>query len=392
MFFRPGRDSLRFLPSFPSSELNCWAKVSRPPGWADPAVQNFCVNLDFCITNRCRETSIINSAAAGGGGRDDMLGRTNETSPSSLLHGHEPRRGRRVKQSQLAPDGPGRPSPRPEALTLPPVVLSNRAKQSQFAPRRAILPRRRGTCETNPISGRCQRAKQSQLLRSARKWARAGSVGRLPEEIDCAKRSQFGPARGKAGALAGEMCKTNPIGPGTSRPRAAKCSERSQSGPCRAVLSRRHEMCETKPILRRGLLCETEPISRLRIADFRNGTGQLASAFGEVVGLRTEDRLPPGRPILRNEPNLACRLGAAQNKMSKTNPISGGPRYPGIPLFHHSSPKAVVRNKANFPAGGALPTVPVFHYSNSPSFPSAWTRGMDCANNGRFVGWVFLIL
>jgi len=36
----------------------------------------------------------------------------------------------------------------------------------------------------------------------------------------------------------------------------------------------------------------------------------------------------------------------------KTNPIPGGARYPSIPLFHHSSPKRVVRNEANLP--GAL--------------------------------------
>jgi hypothetical protein len=40
--------------------------------------------------------------------------------------------------------------------------------------------------------------------------------------------------------------------------------------------------------------------------------------------------------------------------MCKTNPISGGPIYPSIPipLFQHSSPKRVVRNEANLP--GAL--------------------------------------
>ncbi len=108
-----------------------------------------------------------------------------------------------------------------------------------------------------------------------------------PIRYDCAKRTQFGlPPR----AAEGERCKTNPI-------RRTNCAKRSQ-------------LPQSPP----GEGCKTNPISRLRIAD----------------------RLPPGRRIAQNEPNLAWQLGAAGGEMCKTNPISGsGPTggIPSIPLF-----------------------------------------------------------
>jgi hypothetical protein len=67
--------------------------------------------------------------------------------------------GRRYKQTQFAADGPERPSPRPEALTMPPA--------------------RGQTCETKPI--------HPATLAGARPEGR-GTRGRR------AKRTQFGPA------------------------------------------------------------------------------------------------------------------------------------------------------------------------------------------------------
>ena len=58
------------------------------------------------------------------------------------------------KQSQFAPDGHGRPSPRPKALTMPPVTEAS-------APNKANLPR---TGETaSRASDKANRAKQSQF-------------------------------------------------------------------------------------------------------------------------------------------------------------------------------------------------------------------------------------
>ena len=84
------------------------------------------------------------------------------------------------------------------------------------------------------------------------------------------------------------------------------------------------------------------------IADFRNDTGQPASAFGGVVGLRIEDRvaagpsrLRPARAVCTNKPNFRqsnrkgkCCVGkelwlsGPAKSTGKTKPIarSGAPR------------------------------------------------------------------
>ncbi len=73
---------------------------------------------------------------------------------------------------------------------------------------------------------------------------------------------------------------------------------------------------------------------------------------------------------VRNEANLPV-LGRGPGAVRGTHPTNEGP---------------IVRNKANFRAEGAFPTIPVFHYSSIPSFPSTWTRGADCATNGGLDG------
>jgi len=57
-----------------------------------------------------------------------------------------------AKRTQFAADGRGRPSPRPEALTMPPM-RNKCVKQTQFPPGRdtPAIPRRWRSCETNPI-------------------------------------------------------------------------------------------------------------------------------------------------------------------------------------------------------------------------------------------------
>ncbi len=66
--------------------------------------------------------------------------------------------------------------------------------------------------------------------------------------------------------------------------------------------------------------CETKPISRLRIADCRNGTGQLASAFGGVVGLRIGDRLPPGAADCAKRTQFAAM---GKDRWGKPHPTGG---------------------------------------------------------------------
>jgi hypothetical protein len=100
--------------------------------------------------------------------------------------------------------------------------------------------------------------------------------------------------------------------------------------------------------------CETEPILRLQIADFRNGTGKLASASGGAVGLRIERRAATGRlpcglpprtrrgPIVQNEPNFRSAGGwgrpIVRNKPNLPPDRQAGPRL-----------ERIVRNKPNSP-------------------------------------------
>ncbi len=157
-------------------------------------------------------------------------------------------------------------------------------------------------------------AKRTQFGRSA-----TGLGGR-----NCAKRTRFGLP---LGAVEDEMRKTNPISGARERPSPrptaltlpplapGKHAKQTQFAPSRTVLLGRDGMCETKPI------CRFRP-----------------EADGAARG---------------------------------THPTNEGP---------------IVRNKANFRAEGVFPTLPVFHYSSIPSFPSTWTRGADCATNGGLDG------
>ncbi len=91
-----------------------------------------------------------------------------------------------AKQSQFVPGGAGRPSPRPEALTLLPVRESRRAKQSQFACGHGDGTAgnegdcRDRLCETKPISHRQERARLAKpptmLGRSVRNKANSANV------------------------------------------------------------------------------------------------------------------------------------------------------------------------------------------------------------------------
>jgi hypothetical protein len=116
----------------------------------------------------------------------------------------------RTKQSQFASGGPGRPSPRPEALTLPPVTGGKRAKQSQFA-------------------------------RIGEGWARDGKVARETTSADrCAKQTQFvawtemgqGRRAHRASRRPGQSCETKPISRcGRERAEAGKAAEEGILGP-----------------------------------------------------------------------------------------------------------------------------------------------------------------
>ncbi len=109
--------------------------------------------------------------------------------------------GFRAKQSQFASGGRVRPSPRPSALRLPPVLGDHCAKQSQFAHGQA-WPLRRQSCETKPIPRTAKRRLTAALERGY--------------ETKCgfyigAKQSQFRP--GRAGPWLGPIVRNKANSP-----------------------------------------------------------------------------------------------------------------------------------------------------------------------------------
>ena len=177
-------------------------------------------------------------------------------------------------------------------------------------------------------------------LRSGRGQALCASVVKI-----CAKRTQFGPG---VHVPARSNVQNEP-----------NFRQAGRSGPGGLI----PRPCGLGPSP--GRVCETKPIPRLR----------------------TADRFPAGRPIVQNEPNLACRLGAVRGEMCKTNPIcrsrsgadGGGAWYAP---YERETKRA---KRSQFPTRRCISyhsSIPLFHHSSVPSFPSTWTPEADCANNG----------
>jgi hypothetical protein len=127
----------------------------------------------------------------------------------------------RAKQSQLVAEGPGRPSPRPWALRLPPGTRSKHAKQTQF--RGVGWPGSQGGCtnkpnwagrvrgpecemrKTNPISGR-----QDTQHSTIPAFQRSSPMPFVRNKANLVRASRNG--RGRPGDPAGErLCETKPI-------------------------------------------------------------------------------------------------------------------------------------------------------------------------------------
>jgi len=103
------------------------------------------------------------------------------------------RRGQSYKQSQFAPGGPGRPSPRPSALTLPPItgpMVRNKANSVRGS-------RESSAFQEKSYGGLDMRAKQSQF---PRRW-----------DADRTRASSLDPRPAGRGPYPSRLCKTNPI-------------------------------------------------------------------------------------------------------------------------------------------------------------------------------------
>jgi hypothetical protein len=119
-----------------------------------------------------------------------------------------------------------------------------------------------------------------------------------------------------------------------------------------------------------------------QIADFRNGTGQPAPAFGGVVGLWIADRMRNcgGMSLAYKQNQFGVARLASGGPLCKTKPTclpwperAGWPRSESLPLL-----SGILRNKANFrPAskpGGAPALVRVHPGQSSPAGLDAATR------------------
>jgi hypothetical protein len=161
-------------------------------------------------------------------------------------------------------------------------------------------------CETKPIAA--ERAEMG-----------AGRQGReAPGATDCAKRTQFGQPPRAAG---GEMCKTKPIGRSFKFEVSSVKQEKPTAGSSNFTL-----------YTLQGLPVSTNKANSLRAPGSGRGAARRPCRHRRVETRKTNP-IPGGAgwdgatgasaegAIVQNEPNLACRLKAAEGEMCKTNPI-----------------------------------------------------------------------
>jgi hypothetical protein len=226
-----------------------------------------------------------------------------------------------AKQSQFAVDGQARPSPRPEALTLPPPKGDKRVKQSQFGPETGPDKRRQDgqpgarrdkscdtrrtrqksgstdpTCDIGPETrvetqlGDFCRGRQTKPIRPEVS-DRASPVGKrsygyLYIHRPTAKQSQFP-------AVPGGM------GPGGRTPCGVVQTKPIRSGASSWRLDNQEHVCETKPIP----------------ADAR---------WDEVTGTSVAGQLCKTNPICPAGPGGTESRGVGREELCETKPIWPG--------------------------------------------------------------------
>ena len=84
------------------------------------------------------------------------------------------------------------------------------------------------------------------------------------------------------------------------------------------------------------------------IADFRNGTGQAASAFGGLVGLPIEDRVAAGSSRLR-----PARAGRTNKPNSRPGRVGRGPGDGGRGIIAQNKPSFLPGSRGMGPQGRA---------------------------------------
>jgi hypothetical protein len=375
VFFRPWRDSFRFLPWFPSGESLGF--YLSPSGLSWSGAEKFC-GIFWFLHNIQASTNVYKiDTTARGGGRDDSRGQGSCSSAwtreapiflprRAAMISPQRHRDRRDNSQLISGDGRA-PAPCPPCLGDEDLCETNPIWPGLGGARAPAGER----CETNPIPGR------------ARWDGASGTRGDGPASpvagADCAKRTQFLDCGlriadcGLGTDLRQDTCTAAyRLGPApascTNKPNWLEPIVRNEpnlvgsnvqnEANCRAVgREPRRLLCKTKPICRghpgmgtggwgregpRGRLCKTKPnLGRLgHLGDRASERGQWCKM--NPISAQASRR---GRPTVRNEPNSRRRRvgrdqgGERPGLSCETNPISGLPAGWGRP----SAP-----NKANW--------------------------------------------
>ncbi len=227
MFFRPCRDSLRFLPLFPSDESLGYYLSPSGLGWSDG--EEFLPDFRFLHNIRVSGSVCNRSAAVGGDGRNDSRGQglcgVDMTSAAPLfVHGRaamssaQRHRDRRKNPQFIAGDDLA-----PRAVKLRIADCRLRIEYGVPAGPAGLRPPASGPsggrlCETKPICG-------SRKARANALWIKGYDESEAPEAS--AKQSQF--SSSARGALQG-TARTTPHAALQTQGRARQTKPMRESG------------------------------------------------------------------------------------------------------------------------------------------------------------------
>ncbi len=131
----------------------------------------------------------------------------------------------------------------------------------------------------------------------------------------------------------------------------------------------------------RAETCKTKPILRLRIAHCRNGTGQPASAFGGVVGLRIQDRPAAGHSLQpgTRHPGVDC---AKRSQFARQGRAGWGWRGAGRGVNAQNEPNSRHGRAGRGPEDESRGRTMVQNEPNSGK--PGQHPGVDCAKRSQF--------
>ncbi len=315
----------------PNSGDAGWDEAGRTPVAQPPSAVEFTGPppragvLHVCSSRRrVRQTNPI----PGGAGGPDPAGQEPEDRSLSIRPcGLRPSLGWLYKQTQFAPGGRRRPSPRPEALTLPPVgriSASNKAnflatppgtgldcaKRTQFAPDRLPEPPQGPIMQNEPNFGqRIGRAGG----RSCQTKPNLGRMGHPEQPHQPGRLRQTNPIPGDAGVGRGHRT----VGHKANAPNEPNCRRHRVGGVIESpfALASIGKPCKTKPIPR---MAQT----RIRAWEKKSYEG-LARRDGCEKQSQFRPREPPAAMVGRGRKD-PCSTAALGCGIQRTTPEGRG--------------------------------------------------------------------